>query len=99
LNAERLAAQLDSWPKDAPVGADLVGYTIFQGLIRDPDSSNLFFWQYSCDLICDLGCSAHESAGGGRWCAPCLQGLKDQYMRGTQTPSRLNRQCGETPGY
>ncbi|MEJ2140527.1 MAG: cyclic nucleotide-binding domain-containing protein [Gammaproteobacteria bacterium] len=95
LSVDRLAAHLDPWPKDAPVGADLVGYTIFQGLIRDPDSSNLFFWEYSCDLVCDLGCSAHDDAGGGRWCAPCLQGLKDQYMRGTQTPARLNRPCGE----
>ncbi|MGB5773825.1 MAG: cyclic nucleotide-binding domain-containing protein [Sedimenticolaceae bacterium] len=97
LSADRLAAHLDPWPKDAPVGANLVGYTIFQGLIRDPDSSNLFSWQYSCDLVCDLGCSGNEDTGGGQWCAPCLDGLKEQYMRGTEAPVRLNRPCGEAP--
>jgi CRP/FNR family transcriptional regulator len=79
LDAEALARHLQPWPTAAPVGVDLVARAILEGLTRDPTHWNRFYWQYSCDLLCDLGCRSPAGDGSGGWCKQCLDALQRQY--------------------
>jgi len=53
-------------------GVDLVGRTILGGLTGDRSSWSVFFWRYSCNLICALGCKTQGRASGGQLCGECF---------------------------
>jgi hypothetical protein len=95
LSAERLAQAAGSWPDDAPVGTDLLGQVILEGLVDEPGSWNRFYWQYSCDLLCDLGCRAPRQSSAGRWCTQCLDALKGQYASAGVAADRTAGSCAE----
>jgi CRP-like cAMP-binding protein len=93
LSAQRLAQDAGSWPNGAPVGTDLLGRVILDGLVDEPGSWNRFYWQYSCDLLCDLGCRAPGARDAGRWCAQCLEALEGQYASAGVAVDRTVRSC------
>ena len=96
LSAERMAQQTGAWPDDAPVGTDLVGQVILEGLIGDTGSWNRFYWQYSCDLLCELGCRAPGASDTGRWCTQCLDALEGQYSGAGVSVDRTVGSCASS---
>ena len=93
LSAERLARDAGSWPDDAPVGADLLGQVILEGLVDDPGRWNRFYWQYSCNLLCELGCRNPGASDPGRWCMQCLDGLESHYSSAGVAMDRSAGSC------
>jgi|GEM_PF-4498850 len=73
LSSAQLARQLDPDPwADKPTGADLVGYTVLQGLTRDPDRWGHLYWHHTCRLLCKFGCKLPGATDGGQWCRSCF---------------------------
>ena len=93
LSAERLAQDAGSWPDDAPVGTDLLGQVMLKGLVDDPGRWNRFYWQYSCNLLCELGCRNPGASDPGRWCTQCLDGLESHYYRAAVAVERSATSC------
>ncbi len=96
LSAERLAQDAGSWPDDAPVGTDLLGQVILEGLVDDPGSWNRFYWQYSCNLLCELGCRNPGASDPGRWCMQCLDGLESHYSSAGVAMDRSAGSCASS---
>jgi CRP-like cAMP-binding protein len=77
LSADRLSAHSKSW-WDKPVGTDLVGFTVLEGLRQNPDRWGRLYWQYSCGLLCELGCASPDATDGGGRCKECFDEFKKQ---------------------
>ena len=96
LSADRLAQHLSPWPAHARTGADLIGHTIVEGLTRKPSRWNRFYWQFSCELVCNLGCQAPAASDGGKWCLQCVDGLKREYLLGGAASDLPKVSCRHT---
>jgi hypothetical protein len=93
LVADRLGIPAESWPPDIPRGAPLVDFTILDGLTRNPNQWNRFYWRYSCDLLCELGCRSPGATSAGKWCTQCLDALQTQYFRHATDVDRSAESC------
>lgn len=98
LSKERLSTYVNPWPETEPVGVELIGKTIFSRLTQSPSRWNRFFWQYSCELVCGLGCETSEAKRGGELCMQCFNTFSEKFYPLGKGPDRSAETCPDALG-
>jgi hypothetical protein len=93
LSRKSLLEELATFPEAEPAGTDLVGKTLLSRLTDSSRRRDRFTWQYSCELICSLGCKKTKGTEGGRWCAQCFDKFEDKYFKSGAGLDRSAESC------
>lgn len=88
LSSEKLWVSDNAWPAQMPEGIPLIETTILNRLEQEPSSwRNQFSWQYSCELICSLGCKTEQDPQGVELCNQC----NDRYVQVFQPLDQITK--------
>jgi hypothetical protein len=93
LSRKSLLEELATFPEAEPAGTDLVGKTLLSRLTDSSRRRDRFTWQYSCELICSLGCKKTTDTEGGSWCTQCFDKFEQKYFKSGEGPDRSAETC------